>query len=154
MAESRFQLYFMIMYAGLHLITDVMLLQASVRWTVKKFVYIFNFSCIFWMFLKTIFIFRKRCLHFLNEANIKKIRMCTTKPTKWLVRLAKTQISMGIRPILSESSPCAHWVAKDQRFLQCAQRRLWSDWPSLIGVFAGHTGYFVGFVMRRLKYIR
>ena len=55
-----------------------------------------------------------------------------TKPRKWHVRLAKTQISLGIR--LS------------------AQRRLWSDSADaqLIRVFAGHTDHIVGFVMPRL----
>ena len=37
----------------------------------------------------------------------------TTKPSKWPVRPAKTQISLGIRPVWSESSLCAQWVAKD-----------------------------------------
>ena len=36
-----------------------------------------------------------------------------TKPTKWPVRPAKTQISLGIRPVWSESLLCAQWVAKD-----------------------------------------
>ena len=36
-----------------------------------------------------------------------------TKPTKWHVRPAKTQISLGG----SESSLCAQWVAKDPSFL-------------------------------------
>ena len=40
-----------------------------------------------------------------------------TKPTKWHVHPAKTQISLGIRPVWSESSLCAQWVAKDQSFL-------------------------------------
>ena len=35
------------------------------------------------------------------------------KTNKMTVRLAKTQIS----PVWSESSLCAHWVAKDQSFL-------------------------------------
>ena len=39
-----------------------------------------------------------------------------TKPTKWPVRPAKTQISLGIRPVWSESSLCAQWVAKDPSF--------------------------------------
>ena len=39
-----------------------------------------------------------------------------TKLTKWQVRPAKTQI-LGIRPVLSESSLCAQWVAKNPRFL-------------------------------------
>ena len=78
-----------------------------------------------------------------------------TKPTKWHVRPAKTQISLGIRPVLSESSLPAwrklgslatHWAHSED-----------SDqtgrMPRLIGVFAGCTCHFVGFVTRRLKYI-
>ena len=75
-----------------------------------------------------------------------------TKPTKWHVRPAKTQISLGIRPVWSECSLSA-W------------RKLWSlatPWeygedsdqtgrmPRLIWVFAGRICHFVGFVMRRL----
>ena len=50
---------------------------------------------------------------------------CTTKPTKWHVHPAKTQIRLGIRPVWSESSvgssaptisSCRRWI-KD-----------WSDW--------------------------
>ena len=41
----------------------------------------------------------------------------TTKPTKWYVRPAKTQISLSIRPVWSESSLCAQWVAKDPSVL-------------------------------------
>ena len=40
-----------------------------------------------------------------------------TKWTIWNVHPAKTQISLGIRPVWSESSLCAHWVAKDPMFL-------------------------------------
>ena len=40
-----------------------------------------------------------------------------TKPTKLHVRPAKTQISLGIRPVWSESSPCAQWVSKEPNFL-------------------------------------
>ena len=40
-----------------------------------------------------------------------------TKPTKWHVRPAKTQISLGIRSVWSESSQCAQWVAEDTMFL-------------------------------------
>ena len=50
-----------------------------------------------------------------------------TKPTKWPVRPAKTQISLGICPVWSESLLCAHWVAKDPSFLH-ADREDWSDW--------------------------
>ena len=36
----------------------------------------------------------------------------TTKPTKWSMRPAEPQISLGIRPVWSESSLCAQWVGK------------------------------------------
>ena len=75
-----------------------------------------------------------------------------TKPTKWLVRPAKTQI--GICPVWSESSLSAwrklgslatHWAhSKDSD----QTRRM----PRLIWVFAGSRGQFVGFVMRQLIY--
>ena len=42
---------------------------------------------------------------------------CDKTPTYWHVRPAKTQISLGIRPVWSESSLCAQWVAKDPSFL-------------------------------------
>ena len=73
--------------------------------------------------------------------------------TKWHVRPAKTQISLGIRPVWSESSLCAKWVAKDLRFLNADSED--SDqtgqMPRLIWVLAWRTGLFVGFVMRWLK---
>ena len=75
------------------------------------------------------------------------------KTNKVTVRQAKTQISLGIRPVWSESSLCAHWVAKDPSFLHADSED--SDqtgrMPRLSWVFAGHTCHFVGFVMRRLK---
>ena len=62
-----------------------------------------------------------------------------TKPTMWL--WAKTQISLGIRPVWSESSLCTQWVAKDPSFLHADSED--SDqtgrMPRLIWVFAGHT---------------
>ena len=51
-----------------------------------------------------------------------------TKPTKWHVSPAKTQISLGIRPVWTESSLSAlkkkAWVLS---YPLSAQRRLWSD---------------------------
>ena len=49
------------------------------------------------------------------------------------VRPAKTQISLGNRPVWSESSLCAQWEAKDPSFLHVYsedsdQTGLWSDW--------------------------
>ena len=49
------------------------------------------------------------------------------KPTKWPVRPAKPQISLGIRTVWSESSLCTQWVAKDPSFLH-ADSEDWSDW--------------------------
>ena len=76
----------------------------------------------------------------------------TTKPIKWHVHPAKTQISLGIHPVWSESSLCAQWVAKHPSFLHADSED--SDqtgpMPRLIWVFAGRTLHFVGFVMRWL----
>ena len=44
------------------------------------------------------------------------------------VRPAKTQISLGIRPVWSESSLGALSVTKRPIDSSCGQRRLWSDW--------------------------
>ena len=75
-----------------------------------------------------------------------------TKQTKWHVHPAKTKISLGIRPVWSESllsawrklgSLATHWAHSED-----------SDqtgrMPRLIWVFAGRTCHFVGFVMRWL----
>ena len=58
------------------------------------------------------------------------------KPTKWHVRPAKTQISLGIL--------ATHWVHSED-----SDQTGWM--PRLIWVFAG-CSHFVGFVMRWLKY--
>ena len=64
-----------------------------------------------------------------------------SKPTKWHVLPAKTQNSLGIRTVWSESSLCAQLVAKDPRFLHADSED--SDQPGrmprLIWVFAGRT---------------
>ena len=69
-----------------------------------------------------------------------------TKPTKCP---AKTQISLGIRPVWSESSLCAQWVAKDPSFLHADSedsdqigRMRWLIW-----LFAGRT--FILLVLSR-----
>ena len=63
------------------------------------------------------------------------------KTNKVTVRPAKTQISLGIHPVLSESSLCAQWVAKDPSFLHADSED--SDQtgriPRLIWGFAGRT---------------
>ena len=64
-----------------------------------------------------------------------------TKPAKWHMRPAKTQISLGFRPVRSESSQCAQWVAEGPRFLHADSKG--SDqtgrMPRLIWVFGGRT---------------
>ena len=69
------------------------------------------------------------------------------KPTKSPVCPAKTQISLGIWPVWSESWLCAQWVAKDPSFLQADSED--SDqtgqMPRLIWVFAGRTAILLVF---------
>ena len=75
------------------------------------------------------------------------------KTNKVTVCPAKTEISLGIRPIWSESSLCAEWLAKDPSFLHADSED--SDrtgrMPRLIWVFAGRT-VALGFVMLRLNF--
>ena len=63
------------------------------------------------------------------------------KSNKVTVRPAKTQISLGICPVWSESSLCAQWLAKDPIFLHADSED--SDQTGrmsrLIWVFAGCT---------------
>ena len=94
-------------------------------------------------------------MKYLEDDQIWAASCSVTKPTKWHVRPAKTQISLDIRPFWSESSLCAEWVAKDPRFLHADSKD--SDqtgrMPRLIWVFAGRTCHFVGFVTMRLKWM-
>ena len=89
-----------------------------------------------------------------NLGIIKQLSRLTSKPSKWSVRPAKTQISLGIRPVRSESSLCAQWVSEDPMFLHADSED--SDQTGrmqrLIWVFAGRTCNFICFVMRRLNY--
>ena len=64
------------------------------------------------------------------------------KTNKVTMRPAKTQISLGIRPVWSESSLCAQWIAKDPSFLHAD-----SEDSDQTGWMHSH---FVGFVMTRL----
>ena len=77
-----------------------------------------------------------------------------TKPTKWHVRPAKTQISLGIRPLCWSESSLSAWRKLG------SLATLWShrddsdqigQMPRLIWVFAGRTCHFVGFVTMRLN---
>ena len=63
------------------------------------------------------------------------------KTNKMSVRPAKTQISLGIRTVWSESSLSAQWVAKDPSFLRADSEDTdqTGRMPRLIWVFAGRT---------------
>ena len=50
-----------------------------------------------------------------------------TKPTKWPLLPAKTQISLGIYSVWSEASLCALMIAKDFS-VPHVDREDWSDW--------------------------
>ena len=75
-----------------------------------------------------------------------------TKPTKWPMCQTKTQISLGICPVWSESSlsawrnigPLTTYWAHSEDSDQTGRM------PRLIWIFAGHTCHFVGFVVRQL----
>ena len=69
------------------------------------------------------------------------------------VRPAKTQISLGIRPVWSESLLSASRKLGPLA-IQWAQRRLWSDWANAqadLSLRWMHS-HIVGFVTRRLIY--
>ena len=95
---------------------------------------------------------KKRILH--ECSVVLNLSRLTTKPTKWHVRPTKTRISLGIRPVWSESSLSAwrklgcwatHWVHSED-----SDQTGWM--PRLISVFAGRRCHFVGFVLRQLIY--
>ena len=74
-----------------------------------------------------------------------------TKPTKWIVRPAKTQISLGIRPVWSVFAVRMKkaWVLS---YPLSAQRMLRSAWASAQSDQSLHWAHshFVGFVMKWL----
>ena len=85
--------------------------------------------------------YKMRSKDFGNWFTNKKFEPPRDKTNKMTVCPAKTQISLGIRPVWSESSLCTQWVAKDQSFLHADSED--SDqtgrMPRLIWVFAGRT---------------
>ena len=84
-----------------------------------------------------------RFLPLRDKTSFSKIRIepWYDKTNKVTVRPAKTQIRLGIRPVWSESSLCAQWVAKDPSYLHADSedadqtRRM----PRMIWVFTGRT---------------
>ena len=91
-----------------------------------------------------------------SESNKQHMSHLMTKPTKWHVRPAKTQISLGIHPIWSESSLSA-WKELGSLATTWAHSEdsdQTGQMPRLIWVFAGRTCHFIGFVMTRLIWAR
>ena len=77
------------------------------------------------------------------------------KTNKVAVRPAKTQISLGIRPVWSESLLCAQSVAKDPSFLHVDSEdsdQTGADAQADQSLCWAHN-HIVGFVMRRLTCI-
>ena len=76
-----------------------------------------------------------------------------TKPTKWHVRPAKTQISLGICPVWSVSLLSA-WRKLGSWATHWAHSKDWSDWADAQADQSLHWPHrhFVGFVMRWLEY--
>ena len=67
------------------------------------------------------------------------------KTNKMAVRPAKTQISLGIRPVFALRMK-KHWVLS---YALSTQGRLWSDWADAQADLSIHWArtHFVGFVM-------
>ena len=70
-----------------------------------------------------------------------KLMHLMTKPTTWSVRPAKTQISLGICPVWSESLLYAQWVAQDPSFLH-ADSEDWSDWADDLSLRWAHMPFY------------
>ena len=93
-------------------------------------------------------------IHTLSVSLLSHLSHLMTKPTKWHVRAAETQISLGIRIVWSVFAVRMKkaWVLS---YPLSAQRRPWSDWVDAqadLSLGWAHS-HFVGFVMRRLKFI-
>ena len=78
-------------------------------------------------------------------------RKKTTKPTRWPVRPAKTQISLGLCPVFAVRMK-KPWAVS---FLVSAQRRLirlggWLCWSESL---LGRTCHFVGFVLEFIQLV-
>ena len=85
--------------------------------------------------------------HFVETKNIVfRFKPPHDKTNKMTVRPAKTKISLGIRPVWSESSLCSQWVAKDPSLLHGDSEDSDQTGRSLRWAHS----HFVGFVMGRL----
>ena len=90
-------------------------------------------------------------MYILNRNKQFEMSRIVTKPTKWHVSPAKTQISLGIRQVWTGFAVRVKkaWVLS---YTLSAQRRLWSDWADAqadLSLRWAHN-HFVGFVTMRL----
>ena len=69
-------------------------------------------------------LYRNQLLQFLQEVTTRAYEPPRDKTNKMTVRPAKTQISLGIRPVWSESSLCVQWVARAQGFFMRTAKTL------------------------------
>ena len=93
--------------------------------------------------------------HKFGSQRLKNQLSCSiTKPTKWPVHPGKTQISLGIHPVWSDTSLCTQWVDNDPMFLHADSEDSDQTGPRLTWVFARRTGHFVGFVNLQLICIK
>ena len=90
-------------------------------------------------------VFRYTCAKMLFEPRHDKTNKVSVRP-------AKTRISLGIRPVWSESSLSAWRKLGVLNYPLSAQRRRWSDWADSQADLSLHWAHshFVGFVMSRL----
>ena len=123
-------------------------ISSALRWAIHQWSSGFIISCFNFWILSLVFSFLQywvyiQCNHFSQNLESQKINWAATWQNQQsvAVRPAKTQISLGICPVWSQSSLCAQWVAKDPSFLHADSKD--SDqtgrMPRLIWVFAGHT---------------
>ena len=68
-----------------------------------------------------------RFCSFLAQITLSQMSRSPTKPTKWHMRPAKTQISLGICPVWSVFAMRSMGSSKDLKFLH-ADSKDWSDW--------------------------
>ena len=92
---------------------------------------------------------------YLSSKTVAKNEPRHDKTNKMSVRQAKTQISLGIHPVWSESSLCAQWVAKDPSFLyvDSEDSDQTGQMPRLIWVFAGRTAILLVLSCRSSNYL-
>ena len=94
--------------------------------------------------------FSGQALWFCHDSNQLKTEPPHDKTNKMACAPSGTQISLGIRPVRSESSLCAQWIAKDPSCFH-ADSEDWSDWAD-VQAYLRLRCHFVGFVTMRLNW--